>query len=909
MNPFSVVTYCQANLPSLPSLSSLPYFYHSEKKTSKNRKKQQKKSLANIAIPPSSSPSTTLNPPSPPDNSSNTAGSMRSSSASISTSSPSSYSSPRHAIRRNNSMSSVQSSPSVYDTKPTTTSSGSLGRVAGRVSMDSYDRASFLSSSAAALPGRTYTSSSLSYSSSSASSSLSSSPTAPIPSRSRHKKSSSSPPELFSPPLGPVSTLSSSSSSNTSTPSLTSLASIPTIVLENEVEPLDLQQPDVPHSSKHHRHHQHHSHNHHNHQHHEHSPHQHHRRPSSEETAPIAPPTPPLTSFFFGRGSSNSVSNTPVSTPPASPALHAARTNPSAAPSPSTTPPSSPSPSFLATWQGRLPSIPRPSPMTPFRAARKVVTSVTSVGTGLLPSKEQLGSIPVAGRILKHPVMDSTLTYIASKTTHRGGKGAESKPITPEDAPYLKLNRKLIDQSITLAGLAIEKEDLSKTMDDEAADDAFELYLAAIATLMHSLPIETCDPLRREAFQSQLRGFLDEHQLDVVTTTSTAGTVPAATTATKNSPDAAGAKQRRRLRRRRHREYREQARSLIHQYSPAPPATSAAPATAIVNPISSRRSSAPSSLPTPQSIPLVTQQASSTSSTTPSSHRRKRRHRRRRGDSRHHSDDTPTLGDTIISTAIESAIRLKQSPIPDVLKTCFRASRVILSKVDEKFHLQEKAWQLSKQSIEKAIELDEQYAIHEVVTETFFATVTGLVKAGIAYKETPSYGSLRAAAASAPLIEPKSTQGPALLMATPPPSVASGSELSRSQNPQAILPKKLAPMLSFPWRRHSVIEEEKEGSRSDGEDQNDDDEDDEEEDSAGESFNSEDASSSCFTTSEDGEEGDQVGESDSDSSYLPRRRGSHRRHSSTAPYTDQVRQRLDMLMALRGVASYMVGAK
>lgn len=60
--------------------------------------------------------------------------------------------------------------------------------------------------------------------------------------------------------------------------------------------------------------------------------------------------------------------------------------------------------------------------------------------------------------------------------------------ITPEDAPYMKLNRTLIDQSITLASLSIEKEDLSKTMDDEAADDAFGLYLAAIATLMHSLP-------------------------------------------------------------------------------------------------------------------------------------------------------------------------------------------------------------------------------------------------------------------------------------------------------------------------------------------------------------------------------------------------------------------------------------
>jgi hypothetical protein len=421
--------------------------------------------------------------------------------------------------------------------------------------------------------------------------------------------------------------------------------------------------------------------------------------------------------------------------------------------------------------------------------------------------------------------------------------------------------------------------------------------------------------LRREAFQSQLRCFLDDHQFDVATTTPTAAAVTTATTANKDNPDASNAKQRRRLRRRRHREHREQARLLIHQYSPAPPSSSAAAAPAIGDPISSRRSSAPSSLPTPQSIPLAAQQATSTSSTAQASHRRKHRHRRRRGGNHHSSDtydDAPTLGDTIISTAVESAIRLKQSPIPDVLKTCFRASRVIFSKVDEKFHLQEKAWQLSKQSIEKAIELDEQYAIHEVVTETFFATVTGLVKAGIAYKETPSYGSLRAAAASAPLIEPKSAQSPALLMPSLVAAGTGGSGLPRSQNPQAILPKKSAPMLSFPWRRHSVIEEEKEETRNDGENQSDDEEDDdEEEDGAGEGYDSVDSSSSCFTTSEDGEDGDQVDESDS-SSYPPSHRGGrhHRRRSNAAsPCTDQVRQRLDMLMALRGVASYIVGAK
>lgn len=60
--------------------------------------------------------------------------------------------------------------------------------------------------------------------------------------------------------------------------------------------------------------------------------------------------------------------------------------------------------------------------------------------------------------------------------------------MSPEDVHYRKLNRRLVDQSITLAALALEKEELSKTIDDEAGDDAFELYLAAIATLMHALP-------------------------------------------------------------------------------------------------------------------------------------------------------------------------------------------------------------------------------------------------------------------------------------------------------------------------------------------------------------------------------------------------------------------------------------
>ncbi|KAG0015149.1 hypothetical protein BGZ80_010024, partial [Entomortierella chlamydospora] len=295
---------------------------------------------------------------------------------------PSPLVAPRNTIRRNSSSPTVQTLSS--------------NRVTGRVSMDSFDRAKFLRSTP---PTDTATKT-------------------PLPIKSRHKKSSSSPSLLLSPPLAPA--LGSSPSSLAAA----TVASLASVVLETEVEPLDL----------------HHS--------------------SIEDSVANAVKSTYASSLFFGR-SAGSVSSTPSATPPASPALHAASTNHSVNPSPSTTPPSSPSPSFMATWN-RLPSIPRPSPLMPFRAAKKVVTSVTSVGTGLLPSKEQLGSIPVAGR--------------------------DGKPISPEDIHYRKLNKKLVDQSLTLATLAIEREEESKTMEDEAADDAFELYLAAIATLMHALP-------------------------------------------------------------------------------------------------------------------------------------------------------------------------------------------------------------------------------------------------------------------------------------------------------------------------------------------------------------------------------------------------------------------------------------
>ncbi|KAF9428226.1 hypothetical protein BGZ94_003047 [Podila epigama] len=701
---------------------------------------------------------------------------------------------PRSAIRRNHSMSAVQTSASPVSHSPP---ERQRTRVSGRISMDNYDRARFFRSSVSDTPLDSPVSSSLSYS-----------PPSSFGRKSRHKKSSSSPSIMSSPPLAPAP--SPSWFVFPRTPTLAP-SNAPEKEAEADVEPIGLTVEDE----------------------------------TMSESSQAQGPIPTARSFF---GSTFSVGTTPAATPPASPALRAAPTKKSTS---SENPSPPPSPSLLARSKAYIPSIPRPSPLMPFRAAQKVVSSVTSVGTGLLPSKEQLGSIPVAGRILRHPVMDSTLTYIASKTTRRGSNDqGGGKAIAPEDVHYRKLNRKLVDQSMTLSALALEKEEQSKYVDDEAGDDAFELYLAAISTLMHALPIETCDPLRREALEAQLTNFLDDHQLWSL-----------------DKDEDPTEKNLRRLRRRRHRHHRDHASSLIDHYAPAIDSAGRYTQSSTGHSGPDQASALPSSLPD-----------------STRHHRHRHSQRRQRGGSGGHSNDTSgsSLGDTIINTAVESAIRLKQSPIPDVVRTCFRASRAILNKVDEKFHLQEKAWQISKQSIEKAMELDEQYAIHEVVSETFFATITGLVKAGIAYKETPSYATVRAT------ITPP-IQNPSLLTAPP----------SRRNHPQerpirsgvgSILPSILR------GRRHSIIAEE-----------------DEEEDIVnsaqqsrasienlreGESDGYDTDESSCFSS-----ENQSMSSAASSMSEELQENGT----IEMGQYANQVRQRIDLLIALKSASGLFFG--
>ncbi|KAF9583732.1 hypothetical protein BGW38_008721 [Lunasporangiospora selenospora] len=741
---------------------------------------------------------------------------------------------------------------------------------------------------------------------------------------------------------------------------------------------------------------------------------------------------------------------TPATSAASSPTLAATSIKPSPTPpttSSTVTPasaalPPAPSTSFLSSLgrsRSMIPSIPRPSPLMPFRAARSMVNSVTSVGTGLLPSKEQLGALPVAGRILKHPVTESTLTFLANKASERGidlsGLAGvfgpdPKKAIPPEDVQYRKLNKKLVHQAITLSVLAMQKEEMSKTLEDEAGDDAFELYLATVTTLLHALPFETCDPLRREAFITQLQSFMDNNKLS---------------DGDGELKDNASSKKSRRRCRRRHRRQRAKAATLIEHHTLVAAAAAGAatvssgtqkspPTPAPVRPrdqhwrqeqknlvqqkkqqqqqqlqkelenrakaqekekaVPSSSSSRKQSMSSTTSSSTARSSGASKSKTSSRHHRhrqyssedelseceynnspsnqghahhagrqhqshsgrghRHRHHRHRQSDSWGNAPYGPSgtvqggISDTIINTAVNSAIRLKQSPIPDVVASCLRTSKHILTRVDERFRLQDKAWELSKNSIERAIELDEQYAIHEAVTETVFATITGLVKAGIAYKETPSYQTVKAGSTSTAIEDVNENNGPASITTSSARSSISGASLSdksepKPQNPQgggglgflrrgsgaANAVKRNGPQQTLQQQeqqRQQQAASEKQGfisrhilrtqpgpavvaaSSDSGSDSGSDSEDsdlgsDSEETSAGTS------SGSYRSTDVDGE--DDNTEVDSDEEPIELNRDTLRplpEGASRLSASDQVREKIDMLMAFKGAASLFVGS-
>ncbi|CAO3611091.1 unnamed protein product [Cunninghamella blakesleeana] len=99
------------------------------------------------------------------------------------------------------------------------------------------------------------------------------------------------------------------------------------------------------------------------------------------------------------------------------------------------------------------------------------------------------------------------------------------------------------------------------------------------------------------------------------------------------------------------------------------------------------------------------------------------------------------LSQVIIQATVTLAILIKQSPIPGLLTFCFSYFMHLLLWVDACYGIREKAQDFGIASIKLLIEADEQYRLHEFISEFIFMVVAATLKAVVAYKETPRYSS------------------------------------------------------------------------------------------------------------------------------------------------------------------------
>ncbi|KAG0166275.1 hypothetical protein DFQ28_009828 [Apophysomyces sp. BC1034] len=104
--------------------------------------------------------------------------------------------------------------------------------------------------------------------------------------------------------------------------------------------------------------------------------------------------------------------------------------------------------------------------------------------------------------------------------------------------------------------------------------------------------------------------------------------------------------------------------------------------------------------------------------------------------------DTPLrsqFSNLVVNAAVLSAVALKKSPIPDAVSSAMSYAVSGMQAMDSAYHIRQRTMDLAGRGLAKAIEIDKQYEVHQMVTEAVYTGVTAFVKAGLAYAETPNH--------------------------------------------------------------------------------------------------------------------------------------------------------------------------
>ncbi|CAM0135981.1 unnamed protein product [Umbelopsis sp. WA50703] len=108
-----------------------------------------------------------------------------------------------------------------------------------------------------------------------------------------------------------------------------------------------------------------------------------------------------------------------------------------------------------------------------------------------------------------------------------------------------------------------------------------------------------------------------------------------------------------------------------------------------------------------------------------------------------HVDRFRQFAQYMINLTVAVAILIKQSPIPDILYFLFGSFVQLLLWMDARYHLVEQTRDMAVTGVKLILKADEEYHLHQVVSETMYMVVAAGLKAAVAFKESPSYQEIK----------------------------------------------------------------------------------------------------------------------------------------------------------------------
>lgn len=107
-------------------------------------------------------------------------------------------------------------------------------------------------------------------------------------------------------------------------------------------------------------------------------------------------------------------------------------------------------------------------------------------------------------------------------------------------------------------------------------------------------------------------------------------------------------------------------------------------------------------------------------------------------------EDNPSIhqfkqfGQSLVQMAVTFAILIKKSPLPDLIWFIFGHIVQVLMWINAQYHFIERFQVWSIYCIKYILEADEKYRLHEFITEGIYMMAAAVLKATVAFKETPS---------------------------------------------------------------------------------------------------------------------------------------------------------------------------